>query len=150
MAVFTRSAINKSTKGVVLVSAVALMTFGASGRAIADGDAAAGEKLFKKCSVCHKIGEGAKNAVGPVLTGVVGRTAGTFPDYKYGKSTKAAGEAGLVWDEEKIFDYLQDPKKFLRAFLDDKKAKSKMTFKLKKEEDRLNVIAYLKTFTPQE
>ncbi len=150
MAVSVRSAFKKTIKNVVLAAAVALMTIGSSGLAIADGDAVAGKKIFKKCSVCHKIGEGAKNAVGPVLTGVVGRTAGTFADYKYGKSTKAAGEAGLVWDEEKIFDYLQDPKKFLRALLDDKKAKSKMTFKLKKEEDRLNVIAYLKTFSPEE
>ena len=150
MAVFARSTIGKTNNRVALAAAVGLMTLGSSGLAIAEGDAVAGKKIFKKCTACHKIGEGAKNAVGPVLTGVVGRTAGTYPDYKYGKSTKAAGEAGLVWDEDKIFDYLKDPKKFLRALLDDKKAKSKMTFKLKKEEDRLNVIAYLKTFSPEE
>lgn len=148
MVVIMHSASPKTN--IIMTTALAMMMFGSSGFALADGDADAGEKVFKKCSVCHKIGDGAKNAVGPVLTGVVGRTAGTYPDYKYGQSTKAAGEAGLVWDEEKIFDYLQDPKKFLRVFLDDKKAKSKMTFKLKKEEDRLNVIAYLKTFSPEE
>lgn len=150
MAVATHSACKETKTHIALAMVTALFALGPTGVAHADGDAVAGKKIFKKCSVCHKIGEGAKNAVGPVLTGVVGRTAGTFPDYKYGKSTKAAGEAGLVWDEEKIFDYLQDPKKYLRALLEDKKAKSKMTFKLKKEEDRLNVIAYLKTFSPEE
>ncbi|MCL4165087.1 UNVERIFIED_CONTAM: hypothetical protein GTU68_028393, partial [Idotea baltica] len=85
-----------------------------------DGDAAAGEKVFKKCSSCHNVGEGAKNKVGPALTGVLGRVAGTAPDYKYGDSIVAAGEAGLVWTDEEIFAYLEDPRKYLRAKLDDK------------------------------
>ena len=112
----------------------------------AAGDAVKGEKIFKRCSACHKIGPEAKNAVGPNLTGVIGRAAGTFEGYKYGKSTKAAGEKGLVWTEEEVFNYLASPKKFLRAYLDDKKAKSKMVFKLKKEDQRRDVIAYLATF----
>jgi len=115
-----------------------------------DGDAAKGEKLFKKCSSCHQIGDEAKNRVGPVLTGVVGRTAGTYADYKYGKSIVEAGEAGLVWTEEELFEYLVNPKKYLRTKLDNKKAKSKMSFRMKKEDERANVIAYLKTFSPQE
>ena len=115
-----------------------------------EGDAGVGEKVFKKCAACHNIGEGAKSKVGPALTGVIGRTAGTFEGFKYGKSIIAAGEAGLVWNEEEIFDYLANPKDFLRTKLDDKKAKSRMAFKLKKAEDRQNVIAYLKTFSPAE
>ena len=47
-----------------------------------------------------------------------------------------------------MFEYLADPKKYLRTKLDDKKAKSKMSFKLKKEDDRKDVIAYVKTFSP--
>lgn len=114
-----------------------------------EGDVAAGEKVFKKCSACHKVGDGAKNVVGPVLNGVFGRTAGTYDGYKYGKHLVAAGEKGLVWDEEQVFLYIENPKQFLRDYLDDKKAKAKMTFRLKKEEDRRNVIAYLKTFSPE-
>ena len=57
----------------------------------AAGDAAMGEEVFKKCKACHRIGEGAKNATGPVLTGVIGRRAGTYPDYSYGKSS------GINW-----------------------------------------------------
>lgn len=113
-----------------------------------DGDAGHGEKVFRKCKACHRIGEDAKNVVGPVLNGVIGRTAGTYPDFKYSDSLVAAGEQGLVWDEEMIFAYLQDPRQFLRDYLDDGSARSKMTFNLRDEEDRHDVIAYLKTFSP--
>lgn len=110
-------------------------------------DVTQGEKIFKKCAVCHKIGADAKNAAGPVLSGVIGRTAGTFADFKYSKSMIKAGENGLVWGPEIIAEYITNPKKFLRAFLDDKKAKAKMVFKLKDEQDRLDVIAYVATFS---
>ncbi len=109
-------------------------------------DAAAGEKIFRKCTACHQVGEGAKNKAGPVLTDVIGRTAGTFEGYSYGKSMRAAGAAGLVWNSENIFNYLFNPKDFLRAFLDDPKAKAKMKFRLKDEQDRRDVIAYLSSF----
>ena len=111
------------------------------------GDAAKGEKVFNKCKSCHMVGPDAKAKVGPPLTGVVGRQVASVEDYKYGKSIKALGETGLVWSEEELFEYIADPKKYLRAKLDDKKAKSKMAYKLKKEDDRRDVIAYLKTFS---
>ncbi len=106
-----------------------------------------GEKVFNKCKACHQIGEGAKNRSGPILTGVFGRDAGTVDGFKYSKSLLAAAEAGLVWDAETLDAWLTDPSKFLKAFLDDKKAKAKMTLKLRKEDDRANVIAYLGTFS---
>ncbi len=46
---------------------------GLSTAALAQGDPANGENVFKKCKICHQIGEGAKNQVGPELNGVVGR-----------------------------------------------------------------------------
>ncbi|PCI06136.1 MAG: hypothetical protein COB78_04710 [Hyphomicrobiales bacterium] len=116
----------------------------------AAGDAEAGAKTFKKCGACHKIGEGAKNSTGPVLTGVIGRQAGTFEGYRYGKSTKAAGEKGLIWSEDLVFEYLENPRNFLRVYLETRKAKSKMKFKLKKEKDRRNVAAYLATFSQKD
>ncbi len=134
------------TKTSFLAAGLALATVNGA-NALDAGDAEKGEKVFKKCMACHMIGPEAKNKVGPVLNDVIGRTAGTFADYKYGKSIVAAGEAGLVWTEDEIFAYLANPKKYLRAKLEDKKAKSKMSAKFKKEEDRLNVIAYLKTFS---
>lgn len=109
----------------------------------AQANASDGEKLFKKCVACHKVGEGAKNGIGPVLTNVVGRVAGTQTGYKFGKSIQAAGAAGLVWDEALIVEYIADPRKFLRAYLNDKKAKARMKFKLKDLQDRENIAAYL-------
>lgn len=111
------------------------------------GDAANGEAVFKKCSSCHMVGEGAKNKVGPILTNVVGSKVASVEDYKYGNSIAALGETGAVWTQEEIFAYLADPKDYLREKLDDKKAKSKMSFKLKDETERNDVIAYLATLT---
>ena len=110
-------------------------------------DVEAGEKVFKKCLSCHKVGPEAKNGVGPVLNGVFGRTAGTYEDYKYGNSLVAAGEKGLVWDEEQIAAYITDPKKFLQDYLGEKSVQAKMTFKLGNEQERMDVIAYLKNPT---
>ena len=110
-------------------------------------DAAVGDQIFRKCASCHQVGDGAKNKVGPVLTDVLGRAAGRFGTYKYGRSMIEAGDAGLVWTEENIFNYLFNPKDFLRAYLNDPKAKAKMTFRLKDEQDRRDVISYLSSFT---
>ncbi len=134
--------------GIPAVALAACVSFAAPAQA-QEGDAVAGKKVFKKCSACHAAGEGAKNKVGPVLTGVIGRTAGTYEDYRYGNSIVAAGEAGLVWNEDEIFAYLEHPRNYLRAKLDDPKARSKMAFRLKKEDERRDVIAYLKTVSAQ-
>jgi cytochrome c len=80
---------------------------------------------------------------GPNLYGLNERQAGSLEGYKYGKSIVAAGEAGLVWNEAEFVKYVADPKAFLRETLDDKKAKSKMAFKLKDEEDAANVWAFI-------
>jgi len=119
------------------------------GAAEAAGDADKGKKVFKKCKACHQIGEGAKNSTGPVLTGVIGRKVATFPDYSYGKSMRTVRKTGLVWSEENLDSWLKSPKKYLRKVLETRKAKAKMKFKLKKQGDRDNVIAYLKTFSAE-
>lgn len=104
--------------------------------ALAEGDAAAGEKVFKKCKACHVIDK-EKNRLGPHLIGIFGRSAGSVDGFKY---SKAMMEAGLTWDEATLDQYLADPKGFV--------PKNKMAFPgLKKEEDRNNVIAYLKEAT---
>lgn len=116
-------------------------------------DAAAGETVFKKCMACHRIGDGAKNLIGPVLNNVIGRNAGTAEGFKYSSLNKSAGENGLVWNENLIFDYLADPNPFLKKFLTDKgkedlaKGSTLMAFKLPSEQERKDVIAYLKKFS---
>ena len=106
-------------------------------------DIEAGEKTFKKCIACHAVGPDAKNKAGPFLTGVVGRQAGSVEGFNYGKDLVTAGEKGLIWTEELLAGYLEDPKQFLRDYLDDSKAKAKMAFKLKDQKDRADVAAYL-------
>ena len=106
-------------------------------------DAEAGKAVFKKCKSCHQIGPDAKNRSGPVLNDLIGRQAGTVPGFKYRKHLVAAGEKGLIWTPEEVAAYLEDPTKYLRTYLDDEKARSGMSFKLKKEQDRVDVAAYL-------
>lgn len=98
----------------------------------------AGEKVFKKCKACHKVGETAKNGSGPVLNGVFGRTAGVFDGFKYSNDMSAAGAAGLIWDEATLTEFLTKPKALIK--------KTKMSFPgLKKEADLQAVIEYLKS-----
>jgi cytochrome c len=97
-------------------------------------DASAGEKTFNVCRACHEIGDDAKNAVGPVLTGVVGRKAGTYPGYAYSEANKTSG---IVWDEATLADYLKNPRARVPG--------TKMIFAgLRKDDDIANVIAFLK------
>lgn len=104
----------------------------AAGTAEAGGDAAAGEKVFKKCKACHDM-EAGKNKVGPSLAGIVGRQAGTVEGFKY---SDVMANSGIVWNEESLDQYLADPKGFMPG--------NKMSFSgLKKDDDRANVIAYL-------
>ena len=97
---------------------------------------AAGEKVFKKCTACHKVGEGAKNSTGPQLNGIVGRAAGTAEGFKYSKPLMDMAAGGLVWDDTALHAFLENPKGFMKG--------TKMSFAgLKKPEDRDAVIAYL-------
>lgn len=124
----------------LLALALAAPILLASGFAMAAGDAEHGEKVFKKCKVCHSLDAG-KNKQGPSLHGVIGRTSGTAEGFK--KYSDAMKEAGIVWDETTIAEYLADPKAYV--------PKNKMAFKgLKKEQDRLDVIAYIKHESEEE
>ena len=107
--------------------------------ALAEGDAAKGEKIFRKCKACHAVGEGAKNKVGPVLTGIVGKQAGQNPDFKYSSGMVEAAEGGLTWDHEALATFQTKPKDLVKG--------TKMSFAgLRKESDIENIIAYLETF----
>ncbi|WP_108258214.1 c-type cytochrome [Mangrovicoccus ximenensis] len=104
-----------------------------------DGDAAKGEKVFRKCMACHAVGEGAKNKVGPELNGIVGRTTAAVADFNYSDAMAAKGAEGHVWTVEELDAYLADPKGFIPG--------NKMAFAgLRKDEERADVIAYLATF----
>jgi cytochrome c2 len=105
-----------------------------------EGNAEEGAEVFKKCRACHDVGPGAINKVGPVLNGVVGRKAGTVEGFPYSEANKAAGAGGLVWTEDVLFKYLENPLVFMKG--------TKMAFAgLSDPRDRKDVIAYLKTFS---
>ena len=117
----------------MLTAVISLM---AAGPVLA-GDIKAGEKVFKKCKACHVVDK-EKNKTGPHLVNIMGRSAGSLESYK--KYSKAMKESGIVWDEDTLDGYLEKPKKYIKG--------TKMAFAgLKKEKDRENVIAYLKSFS---
>ena len=99
----------------------------------ASTSAAEGAKVFKKCAACHSITEGGGNKIGPALWGVLGRSAGSIPDYKYSKAMAAYGKN---WSFEEMNGFLIKPKDWIKG--------TKMSFAgLKKARDRAAVILYM-------
>jgi cytochrome c len=115
--------------------AIFFFLFAQSAAALA-ADSAAGERVFRKCLPCHAVGEGAQIKVGPVLNGLIGRPAGSYPGYSY---TDANRNSKFVWDEATLAKYLMNPKAAIPG--------TKMEFAgLPKPSDIEDVIAYLKQF----
>lgn len=99
-------------------------------------DAEAGKTVFNQCRACHQVGETAKNAVGPVLNGIIGRKAGSVEGYAYSEANKTSGK---VWDEAFFTTYIKDPKGVMPG--------NKMAYVgLKDEKKVADLLAYLKTF----
>ncbi len=121
----------------------------------ASGDADAGERVFNKCKSCHMIvSDSGEDIVkggrtGPNMYGLMGRVPGSVEDFRYGDDLVAAGAMFPDgWNEEMFVAYVQDPRGWLRETLDDSKARSKMSFKLRKEEEAANVWAYIVSVGP--
>jgi cytochrome c len=127
-----------SMRRTIALFAGGVLLTGTSGLAHAAGDPAEGEKVFAKCKICHQIGEGAKNAVGPELNGVIGRHSGTAPGYNYSDANK---NSGITWDEKNFREYIKNPKAKIPG--------TKMIFAgLPKDTDIDNLLAYLEQFGP--
>jgi cytochrome c2 len=110
---------------------------------VAAADPAAGETFAKRCAACHTFEQGGANKVGPPLYGVVNRPIASIPDYAYSDAMVAFSEGGSkVWDYDTLHTYLEDPRGSVPG--------TKMIFPgVKSEEDRANVIAYLRTLAEQ-
>lgn len=104
--------------------------------ALAEGDAKAGKKAFKRCAACHGVKEG-RHKVGPSLHAIVGRPAGTLEGYD--KYSQALEGSGLVWDEPTLAAFLTDPEGTVPG--------NTMRFRGVKEGDLANLIAYLNTLS---
>ena len=110
----------------------------ALGQLLAAGNADAGEKVAKKCAACHTFDEGGKNRVGPNLHGIVGRAVASGAEFSYSSALK---ELGGAWDYERLDAWLTNPKELV--------AKTSMSFAgVKKAEDRADLIAYLRSISP--
>src|SRR5580693_8840716 len=116
---------------IILAAALVIST----GAACAQ-DVAAGENSFKKCAICHSVGEGAANKIGPELNGLDGRKAGTVADFSYSDANK---NSGITWNETSFKEYIKDPK----AKIPD----TKMIFAgIKNDKEVDDLWAYLKQF----
>jgi cytochrome c len=103
----------------------------------AEGDAAKGEKVFAKCKACHVV-DAETNRVGPHLKGVIGRNVASVADYKYSPAMLEFAKTNPVWTDELFVKYIENPKAMI--------PKTKMVFPgLKKEDERADLLAYLKT-----
>lgn len=99
---------------------------------------AQGERAFRACQTCHEVGEGAKNKTGPHLNDLFGRTAGSLDGFRFSRQFVAAGEEGLVWNDETLHEFLLKPRDFIKG--------TRMSFAgYRDESDIAAVTAYLRT-----
>jgi cytochrome c len=101
------------------------------------GNESKGAKIFKtKCSTCHTIHEGGQNKQGPNLFNIIGRKAGQVDNFNY---TKANKNSGITWTNETLFDYLTNPKKYIKG--------TNMLFSgIKKEKEKVDLNAFLNKY----
>lgn len=98
-------------------------------------DAKKGAAVFQRCAICHSNTKGAGAKIGPNLFGVVGRKAGTMPDFPYSAAMKGAG---FVWTPEKLQAYIQHPQQVVPG--------NRMAFAgVSSKADDADLVAYLST-----
>lgn len=96
-------------------------------------DAEHGKNVFKACAACHETDHA--NRVGPGLEGIIGRTAGTVPGFRYSNAMK---KSGIVWDTKILDAYLESPQKVVPG--------NRMPYAgLNNPMDRADLVAYLAT-----
>ncbi|HTK13932.1 MAG TPA: cytochrome c family protein [Xanthobacteraceae bacterium] len=122
-----------------LLAFVAITTTLVSAGAASAQDIKAGEASFRKCAICHAVGEDAMNKVGPELNGLDGRKAGTAANYSYSDANK---KSGITWNEQTFKDYIHSPMTKVPG--------TKMAFAgIKDDKEIDNLWAYLKQYDAQ-
>ena len=123
-------------KLLTLVIIVATIATPGAAQDFTGGVAADGQAVFARCSGCHAVGAGATHKVGPHLNDLIGRVAGSLPDYKYSEAMSEAGRNGLAWTGESLWTFLTDPRQTVPG--------NKMAFPGIKDPAQLaDLIAYL-------
>lgn len=118
-------------KWVLAAAALVVVPFSASAQ-----DVEAGKAVFKKCAACHQIGPDAKNGLGPSLQCVAGKAAGHHEGFSYSEAVK---NSGVTWDDEHLLKWFEKDDAVIKG--------NKMIFPagVKSEEDRANLLAYIKS-----
>ena len=99
-------------------------------------DAEKGKTVFNVCLVCHAVGPGAQNKIGPILNGLDGRKVGTLANFDYSDANK---NSGIVWNKETFEDYIKNPQAKIPG--------TKMIFPgVKNEQQVQHVWAYISQF----
>ena len=107
------------------------------GTVLPAADLKAGEAVFAKCQSCHNVANGGANGTGPNLWGVIGQKPGSHAGFAYSAAMTDFGTKQAVWDDTHMYEFLKAPQKYISG--------TKMSFVgLKKSEDRVNMIAYLR------
>ena len=101
-----------------------------------EGDPEKGKRIFRLCAGCHSLKPG-EIRVGPPLAGLLGRKAGSVPNYRYSMGLKSAD---FVWNEKSLDAWLANPRNLVPG--------NRMLFMgLRKAKHRADVIAFLKEAT---
>jgi len=85
------------------------------------------------CRTCHTLKEG-DNRLGPNLHNIIGRKAGSVPDYAYSSAMK---DAGLTWDKATLDRFIANPDQVVPG------NKMKPYGGLTSAEERAKIIAFL-------
>ena len=118
--------------GLTLHAIVALPAF-------AQGDPARGENVFRQCSSCHAIGDGARKLSGPTLNGLPGAPVAHDDEQRYSPALQALREDGTVWTAENLDAFLASPRDFA--------PRNRMSFAgVRDPQDRADLIAYIAQF----
>lgn len=116
---------------IVVIVIVSLMALNSASAA----DAAAGEKVYRKCKACHAIDKGGRHKVGPILFSIMGRKAGTVEGFRFSRAMK---KAGITWDAATLRKFLANPKRVVKG--------TRMAFAgIRKDKDLDDIIAYIET-----
>ena len=127
---------SRANKG-SLVGMLACLVLPATAVALPPGDPARGAQIYERCIACHAID---RDRTGPRHAGLLGRSAGAIENFRYSAAMKNAGAAGLVWSEDSLDRFLENPTKFLPG--------TRMGYAgVKDGQERADLIAYLKQFS---
>ncbi|MGR3465118.1 c-type cytochrome [Limimaricola sp.] len=136
-----------SRSAALALAGLGLMQAPAQAQDIANGEVQFG----RQCVACHVVRDpegrvlaGRNARTGPNLHGLEGRVMGSVEGFRYGDALDEMQARGVTWNEERFLGYVQDPTAWLRAELDDRRARGKMAYRVRDPQDAADIYAYLR------